>query len=97
LSPTEKEGEVPYLALEQGHTLRIPPNVWFIVRPIAMNTTFVISDKVYTGLDHELHEAAAKVRNYSDPIPQQFYDYETINRLLSEAKKNGNSMPKTMN
>ena len=32
---------------------------------------------------------ASKVRNYTKPIPQEFYDYETINNLLEVAKMNG--------
>lgn len=90
LSRTEKEGEVEYLALEQGHTLKVPPNVWFIGTANRDESTFVISDKVYDrALTMNFTKRATKVRNFTDPIPQQYYDYETMNRLLSEAKKNG--------
>lgn len=90
LSRMEKGTEIDYLALERGHTLRIPPNVWFIGTANRDESTFVISDKVYDRAQTmNFTKRAAKVRNYSNPIPQQYYDYETMNRLLLEAKQNG--------
>lgn len=90
LGRTEKGKVTEYLALERGHTLRIPPNVWFIGTANRDESTFVISDKVYDRAQTmNFTKRAAKVRNYSNPIPQQFYDYETMNRLLLEARQNG--------
>ena len=91
LSRKEKEEEFEYKALEEGHTLRVPPNVWFIGTANRDESTFVISDKVYDRA-HTMNftKRAKKVRNYSNPIPQQYYDYQTINNLFTEAKKNGN-------
>lgn len=90
LSRAEKGKNIDYLALEQGHTLRIPPNVWFIGTANRDESTFVISDKVYDRAQTmNFTKRAAKVRNYSNPIPQQYYDYETMNRLLLEARQNG--------
>lgn len=90
LSRTEKGNAIDYLALENGHTLRIPPNVWFIGTANRDESTFVISDKVYDRAQTmNFTRRAAKVRNFSDPIPQQYHDYETMNRLLREARQNG--------
>jgi hypothetical protein len=90
LSRAEKGNEIDYLALEQGHTLRVPANVWFIGTANRDESTFVISDKVYDRAQTiNFTKRAAKVRNYSNPIPQQYYDFETMNRLLLEAKQNG--------
>jgi hypothetical protein len=90
LSRIAEKKEIDYLGLEQGHTLRIPPNVWFIGTANRDESTFVISDKVYDRAQTmNFTKRAAKVRNYSNPIPQQYYDYETMNRLLLDAKQNG--------
>jgi hypothetical protein len=90
LARTEEGGNVDYLALEEGHTLRIPPNVWFIGTANRDESTFVISDKVYDRAQTmNFTKRAAKVRNSSDPIPQQYYDYKTMDHLLQEARQNG--------
>lgn len=90
LSRTENDETIDYLALDQGHTLKVPPNVWFIGTANRDESTFVISDKVYDRAQTmNFTKRAAKVRNYSNPIPQQFYDYETMNLLLKDAKANG--------
>lgn len=81
---------IEYLALDQGHTLKIPPNVWFIGTANRDESTFVISDKVYDRAQTmNFTKRAAKVRNYSNPIPPQYYDYRTLNRLFIDAKQNG--------
>lgn len=90
LSRHEGEEETDYLALSHGHTLRIPPNIWFIGTANRDESTFVISDKVYDRAQTmNFTKRAKKVRNYSNPIPQQYYNYQTINQLFTEAKKNG--------
>ena len=85
----EKESE--YLALESGHTLKVPANVWFIGTANRDESTFVISDKVYDRA-HTMNftKRAPKVRNYADPIPKQYYDYQTMNSLFESAKAKGN-------
>ena len=90
LSRMEQGEAIDYRALEEGHTIKIPPNVWFIGTANRDESTFVISDKVYDRAQTmNFTKRAAKVRNYSDPIPQQYYDYETMNRLLQEARAKG--------
>ncbi len=86
------EGEdFEYLALNEGHTLKVPKNVWFIGTANRDESTFVISDKVYDRA-HTMNftKRAPKVRNYASPMDKQFYDYETMNRLFVDAKKQGN-------
>ncbi len=80
-----------YLALEEGNTLSVPKNVWFIGTANRDESTFVISDKVYDrATTMNFTKRAPKVRNYSDPMPKQYYDYETMNQLFETAKKQGN-------
>lgn len=91
LSRKEGEETIPYHALEQGNTLKVPENVWFIGTANRDESTFVISDKVYDRA-HTMNftKRAPKVRNYTDPIDKQFYDFETIQALFDEAKATGN-------
>lgn len=90
LTKIERENDVEYLALENGNTLKVPANVWFIGTANRDESTFVISDKVYDRA-HTMNftKRAAKVRNYSEPMPQKYYDYAQLNKLFTEAKKNG--------
>jgi len=91
LSRKEAEQELEYLALSDGNTLKVPKNVWFIGTANRDESTFVISDKVYDRA-HTMNftKRAPKVRNYSEPMAKQFYDYQTIQQLLVDAKKQGN-------
>ncbi len=90
LTRKENGKEIEYEALENGHTLKVSPNVWFVGTANLDETTFAISDKVYDRAQTmNFIRRASKVRNYTNPIPQEFYDYETINNLLEVAKANG--------
>ena len=90
LSRKEEGKPVDYLALNDGHTLKIPENVWFIGTANRDESTFVISDKVYDRAQTmNFTKRAPKVRNYSNPIQKQFYDYQTINNLFEHAKQTG--------
>ncbi len=90
LARTEEEREIEYAALSNGHTLKVPTNVWFIGTANRDESTFVISDKVYDRA-HTMNftKRAPKVRNYKDPISPQYYDYKTINDLFNKAKEQG--------
>ena len=90
LTRKEDEEEVDYLALDYGNTLKVPPNVWFIGTANRDESTFVISDKVYDRA-HTINftKRAPKVRNYSNPISKQYYDYQTMNQLFDQAKQKG--------
>ena len=86
----EVNEDIEYTALEHGNTLSVPPNVWFIGTANRDESTFVISDKVYDRA-HTMNftKRAPKVRNYTQPIPQKYYDYRTINELFVQAKTKG--------
>lgn len=81
---------IDYLALDHKNTLKVPPNVWFIGTANRDESTFVISDKVYDR-SHTMNftKRAPKVRNYSNPLSQQYYDYQTLNNLFKKAKEKG--------
>jgi hypothetical protein len=90
LARKEEDQDIEYHALSQGHTIKVPPNIWFIGTANRDESTFVISDKVYDRA-HTMNftKRAPKVRNYANPIPQQYYDYQTVNQLFLQAKKSG--------
>lgn len=80
--------EIPYLGLTDGHTLKIPSNVWFIGTANRDESTFEISDKVYDRAHTmNFNKRAQKVRSYSDPIPQQFLTAQSLQALFDEAKQ----------
>jgi len=90
LSRREQGADIDYLALTNGHTLKVPTNVWFIGTANRDESTFVISDKVYDRA-HTMNftKRAPKVRNFGKPIPQQYYDYQAMNSMFSDSKQNG--------
>lgn len=86
----ENKQSYSYLNLIDGHTLKVPSNIWFIGTANRDESTFVISDKVYDRA-HTMNfmHRAPKVRNYTAPIDQRYYDYKTIKTLFDQAKANG--------
>jgi hypothetical protein len=90
LSRKDGDEEIDYLALNQGNTLKVPPNVWFIGTANRDESTFVISDKVYDRA-HTMNfmKRAPKVRNFTSPISQKYYDHQTMSKLFREAKQKG--------
>ena len=80
---------IPYLGLTDGHTLKIPSNVWFVGTANRDESTFEISDKVYDRAHTmNFNKRAQKVRSYSDPIPQRFLSAQSLQALFDEAKRN---------
>jgi len=79
-----------YRVLSEGHTIKVPSNVWFIGTANRDESTFVISDKVYDRA-HTMNftKRAPKVRDHDDPIPQRFYTAETLLSLFNAAKDKG--------
>ncbi|UKI50741.1 MAG: hypothetical protein L6U99_05125 [Clostridium sp.] len=74
--------------MENGHTLKIPKNVWFIGTANRDESTFEISDKVYDRAQTmNFNKRAPKVHNYSEPMLPKFINYDTLAALLNEAKK----------
>lgn len=90
LNRKDNDQEIDYLALDHGNTLKVPPNVWFIGTANRDESTFVISDKVYDRA-HTMNftKRAPKVRNFTSPISQKYYDYQMMNKLFKEAKQKG--------
>ena len=91
LQRIENNEKIDYLALEEGHTIKIPTNVWFIGTANRDESTFEISDKVYDRAQTmNFNKRAPKVRSYDQPIPQRYLPYEDLSRLLKDAIANGN-------
>ena len=79
-----------YLGLFEGHTIKIPTNVWFIGTANRDESTFEISDKVYDRAQTmNFNKRAPKVRSFTKPIPQRFLTYKTFSNLLKDAINNG--------
>lgn len=79
-----------YLCLEDGTTLHVPANIWFIGTANRDESTFVISDKVYDRAHTmNFNKRAPKVRDYDAPIAKQFYSYDVLSSLLNKAKDEG--------
>lgn len=91
LQRTENNEKHDYLALQEGHTIKIPTNVWFIGTANRDESTFEISDKVYDRAQTmNFDKRAPKVRSYSKPIPQRYMSYKSLSNLLKSAINNGN-------
>lgn len=79
-----------YLCLEDGTTLHVPSNIWFIGTANRDESTFVISDKVYDRAHTmNFNKRAPKVRDFDAPIAKQFYSYDVLSSLLNKAKSEG--------
>ncbi len=84
-----KDGESKeYKQLVDGHTLKIPANVWFIGTANRDESTFEISDKVYDrAMTMNFNKRASKIKDFDEPIPQRFLTYYQFANLLSKAKE----------
>lgn len=77
-----------YMGLEDGHTLKIPNNIWFIGTANRDESTYDISDKVYDrAYTMNFDKRAAKVQSFDDPIDHKYLPANTLNDLFEEAKK----------
>lgn len=80
--------KVPYRGLIEGHTLKIPSNVWFIGTANRDESTFEISDKVYDRAHTmNFNKRAPKVATYHEPIPQRWISAEQFTELLRQADR----------
>lgn len=86
---TEVDGaRQAYSALVDGHTLKIPPNVWFIGTANRDESTFEISDKVYDRAHTmNFNKRAPRVEVRSEPLPRRYVSTEQFLQLLKEAKE----------
>lgn len=77
----------PYRALSEGHTLKVPSNVWFIGTANRDESTFEISDKVYDRAQTmDFNKRAPKIRSFRAPIPQRFLPSDALTALFEQAK-----------
>lgn len=76
-----------YLGLENGHTLKVPKNVWFIGTANRDESTFEISDKVYDRAHTMNFNKRAKRLNITEqPQPQKYLSADEFSKLLENAK-----------
>ncbi len=82
------DGEIKeFKQLEEGHTLKIPTNVWFIGTANRDESTFEISDKVYDrAMTMNFTKRASKVKQFNLPIDQKFLTYQQFQTILEKAK-----------
>ena len=85
---TENGETVSYRGLRDGHTVRIPENIWFIGTANRDESTFEISDKVYDRAHTmNFNKRAPKVLYYNDPIPKRYLPVAQLTRMFEQAKK----------
>ncbi len=76
-----------YYGLADGHTIKIPNNVWFVGTANRDESTFEISDKVYDRAHTmNFNKRAQKPLTYGQPIAQRYITVETFVQLLENAK-----------
>ncbi len=87
LNRIENGKRIPYDGLKDGHTIKIPPNIWFIGTANRDESTFEISDKVYDRAQTmNFDKRAAKISSFSEPLEKRFVSYDMIAKLFEEAK-----------
>ncbi len=87
LRRTENGQVVPYYGLFEGHTIKMPQNVWFVGTANRDESTFEISDKVYDRAHTmNFNKRAAKPLAYGEPIPQRYLTVSAFNAILENAK-----------
>ncbi len=84
----ESNGEsLPYKALHNGHTIKIPSNVWFIGTANRDESTYDISDKVYDRAHTLNFDKRAKKPLYSgEAIPARYLSPSVLEHLFEDAK-----------
>ncbi len=75
-----------YSGLTNGHTIQIPPNVWFVGTANRDESTFEISDKVYDRAHTmNFNKRAKRVAYYAEATPPRYLTAEALNGLLEKA------------
>lgn len=78
---------IAYSGLTNGHTLKIPTNVWFIGTANRDESTFEISDKVYDRAQTmNFYKRAPKVRFFQESLKPKFIPYSVLAELFEEGK-----------
>lgn len=87
IEKTENGEKKKYVALTNGHTIKIPQNVWFVGTANRDESTYDISDKVYDRA-HTMNfdRRAKKPSSYGEPKPQRYLPAKELIRLFDEAK-----------
>lgn len=79
--------QTKYYGLEEGHTLRIPNNVWFIGTANRDESTYDISDKVYDRANTmNFDKRAKKTEYFSEPLDNQYLSPAVLLELFEKAK-----------
>jgi hypothetical protein len=88
LERTEHGDKKKYEALVDGHTIKIPQNIWFIGTANRDESTYDISDKVYDRA-HTMNfdRRAQKPLFYGEPISAKYLPASEIIRLFDESKE----------
>ncbi len=81
-----KGNRVPYAGLVRGHTLKIPPNVWFIGTANRDESTFEISDKVYDRA-HTMNfsKRAKSTVHYAEQLTPRYLSSPMLNAMFEKA------------
>lgn len=88
IAPNGDPNKERYLGLKDGHTIKIPTNVWFIGTANHDESTFEISDKVYDRAQTmSFFKRADRIRSYGDAMRPRFISYEILDSLFKEAKE----------
>ena len=83
----ENGEKIDYSGLFEGHTIKIPKNIWFIGTANRDESTFEISDKVYDRAHTmNFNKRAPKVLYYNDPISPRYLPIDMLNGLFEKAK-----------
>ena len=84
-----QEEDNEYYGLTEGHTLKIPNNVWFIGTANRDESTYDISDKVYDrAYTMNFDKRANKVKSFNSPLDPKYLSADKLNKLFEEAKTN---------
>lgn len=84
---TENGQKIPYAGLTDGHTVKIPANVWFIGTANRDESTFEISDKVYDRAQTmNFNKRAPKIYSFGAPLDRRFVPYDVLAKLFEDAK-----------
>jgi len=82
----EEDNVYRYLGLENGHTLKVPKNVWFIGTANRDESTFEISDKVYDRAHTmNFNKRARRLSVTADPLEPKYLGAAQLEKLLENA------------
>jgi len=83
----ENGEKIDYRGLSDGHTIKIPKNIWFIGTANRDESTFEISDKVYDRAHTmNFNKRAPKILYYNEPILPEYLPVDVLDRLFEKAK-----------